>query len=189
MNKEEIVSFLEKHHTKNDMYYLTDQVRQKVISIQDVLELSFDDRKKVGFRAAWFLETVVSDCLGRFKPVAKEFLNTYHLQKNWSARRSFSKIALYMLDRFWFDIYDLKKADFQNCLETSFDWLLENNSPLAVQCNCIDIIYKLSDDEDWVLEELMPILERNLLTTSPALLSRTKAILEKYQKRKPNVPK
>lgn len=184
MEKSEIVNFLDKHHTKKDMNYLTDLVREKAINIQDVFELSFDERKKVGFRAAWFLENVMSDCPGRFKPIAKDFLDNYHLQKNLSARRCFSKMAFYMLGGVWFEIFNLKREDFKNCIETSFDWLLENNTPLAIQCNCIDIIYKLSDHEDWILEELIPILERNLLTTSPALLSRTKAILEKYNRRK-----
>jgi len=186
MEKLELIDFLEKHHTKEDMRYLTNLVREGVINVNDVFELSFDEKKKVGFRASWFLENVVAECPGRFKTVAKDFLDSYHLQQNLSARRCFSKIALYMLGGIWFSINNLKHEDFKNCIETSFDWLLENNTPLAVQCNCIDIIYELSDHEDWILEELMPILERNLLTTSPALLSRTKAILEKHQKRKLN---
>jgi hypothetical protein len=82
----------------------------------------------------------------------------------------------------WMVYYQLTYSDLENCLNTSFEWLINPKTQVAVKCNCIDIIYHLLEYEDWMLEELKLILEKNLLSNSPALLSRTKKILKKIKK-------
>lgn len=186
MDKLELINFLENHHSKEDIKALTEKVEIDDINLNDVFDLTFLDKKKVAFRAAWLLENIATVYPLKIASIAKVFLRTYHLQKNLSARRHFSKIALIMLNPRLIDIYSLKYNDFDKCVEASFDWLLDEDTPLAIKCNCIEVLYNLSDHEDWILEELMPILESNLLSTSPAILSRTKAILEKYKKRRVN---
>jgi len=66
-------------------------------------------------------------------------------------------------------------------IEGSFDWLIDPETPVAIQCNCMDVLCNLSEKEDWIADELRNILEQNLLSDSPALLSRTKSVLKKLK--------
>jgi hypothetical protein len=72
-----------------------------------------------------------------------------------------------------------KASVFDECLTVSFDWLLNRETPVAVQCNALDIIFQLSPYHDWIIEELAVILEQKLVSNSPALLSRSKKILKR----------
>ncbi len=58
-------------------------------------------------------------------------------------------------------------------------------TPVAVQVNCMDVLYNLRGHEDWIADELKQQTEFLLRNASPALLSRGKRILLKLkQKRK-----
>lgn len=77
--------------------------------------------------------------------------------------------------------YRLKPDDFDSILEATFDWLINPKTPLAVQCNAMDIVYRLSPYHDWIKEELKVVLEQKLLVKSAALNSRTKRVLKKLK--------
>lgn len=176
MDKTELSKILENNYSKNDILYLVRLSLNKIIKVKNVLELSFDENPQVAFRAAWLLENIVIEYPYLFEREVKDFLKCYHLQKNESAKRCFSKIAIIVLQ--WAALYKVSYKHFEYCLSASFDWLLNDNTSVAIKCNCIDLIYDLSHHENWILEELKPILEKNLLTDSPALLSRIKKILK-----------
>lgn len=182
MNKTELADFLYKFHSKNDTLYLTELVNNDKIDILDVLELCENGNAKVVFRAAWLLENVALKFPEIFKKVLTQFLVNYESQENESAQRHFSKIAMHISEKRWIHYYELNYIDLEKCLNASFKWLIHPKTAVAIKCNCIDIIYQLSEYEDWMLEELKLILEKNLLSNSPALLSRTKKVLNKIKK-------
>jgi hypothetical protein len=182
MNRSELADFLIKFHSKNDILYLTELVNKDKIDIVNVLELCEKGDAKLVFRAAWLLENVVFNFPELFKKNLRQFLDSYQFQENESAQRHFSKIAMRISEKKWMVYYQLTYSDLENCLNTSFEWLINPKTQVAVKCNCIDIIYHLLEYEDWMLEELKLILEKNLLSNSPALLSRTKKILKKIKK-------
>lgn len=68
-------------------------------------------------------------------------------------------------------------------ITTMFDWLI-NQSLVATRVNAIHVLYYLIDEEDWIKEQLIAIIEQNLLLQEPSFLSRGKKILKLIQKRK-----
>src|SRR5690606_7363078 len=119
---------------------------------------------------------------GPFVGIAKEFVAHYKFQKNISARRHYSKIAMSITRPRWIEFYKLSNEDIDNIIEGSFEWLIDESTPVAVKCNCLDVLYNLASYQDWILDELKPILEQGLVSDSPALISRTKGILQRLQK-------
>lgn len=149
------------------------------ISINDLFSLCLHQHQQVAFRASWILEYVAHNFDASFSVVIPQFLIAYPNIKNLSVKRHFTKIMMLL--------YNSKKLNDSNfdtelhneCLTATFDWLLNAKTPLAVQCNALDLLYNFSKQEDWVLDELKLILEQKLITNSPALISRSKRLLKR----------
>lgn len=181
MNREDLALFLEENFSKTGTLFLTQLVYNNELSVRDVLYLCKHENQKILFRASWLLEHIEYHHPNLFKIVLKEFLLDYPNQVNESAQRCFSKILMSLSCPKGMKFYNLDYKDFEDSLSASFDWLINENTPVAIKSNCIDIIYQLYKNEDWIENELKIILEQNLLSTSPALLSRTKKVLKKLK--------
>ena len=179
LNIQELHDFLKKKHDKQGVLDLTSEVNEKSVHIEDLYQLSVrNEDEQIAFRAAWVIENVFFSFPKHFVPILKTFLKDYPTQKNRSVQRHYSKIA-YQLTKT--KPLFFTKDEINGLIDGSFDWLIDTETPVAVQCNCIDVLFNLSNQEDWIMPELQRILEQNLLSNSPAILSRTKKILNKLQ--------
>ncbi|WP_304068556.1 hypothetical protein [Pedobacter glucosidilyticus] len=183
MDKEQLTNFLKHHYHKEKTIDLALQVKNGFILIDDVLALCFHQDKQIAFRAAWLLEYAEITAPDVFKPQVYHFLALYKTTDNASVQRHFSKIGMRLVHPHWCDFYHLSTQDLSNLLEPSFDWLINPKIPVAVKCNCLDIIYALSDKHDWTLEELKVVLQDFLTSSSPALISRAKRVLYKIKRK------
>ncbi|WP_026903099.1 hypothetical protein [Pedobacter glucosidilyticus] len=183
MDKEQLTNFLKHHYHKQKTIDLAKQVESSSISMDDVLQLCFQQDKQIAFRAAWLLEYAEIEAPAVFKPLVHHFLKLYKTTDNPSVQRHFSKIGMRLVHRKWKDFYQLTTQDLSILLEPSFDWLINPKVPVAVKCNCLDIIYALSDEQDWTLEELKVVLQDFLTSSSPALISRAKRVLYKIKRK------
>lgn len=172
-----VKSLLENRMTLAEMKSLSGLISKDELEVLKVLKFCLSDQPKLAFRSAWLLEDVAYFHPDSFKIVVPEFLKAYPKIKNLSVKRHFTKILMLLTK----SSEKSTHYDFDECLETTFDWLLDKETPLAVQCNAMDVIYNLSYKDDWVLEELKNILEQKLITQSPALISRSKRILKRYK--------
>ena len=181
MKKEILIDFLGQNYSKQQTQHLAEQCLAAEIALQDVLDLCFHDKDKIVFRAAWLLEHVEVSSPERFKSVLINFIKCYPNQINWSAQRHFTKIMMRLTRKDLMNFYRLKPDDFDLIIEATFDWLINSKTPLAVQCNAMNIIYQLSPYHEWVKEELKIVLEQKLLVESAALTSRAKRVLKKLK--------
>jgi len=59
----------------------------------------------------------------------------------------------------------------QQIVHTMFDWIILP-SAVATRVNAINILYFLVDQEEWIKEQLIALIEQNLLLQEPSFLSR-----------------
>lgn len=184
MDRDTLASFLKENYSKTGNLYLLTLIERDELNIHDVLFLCNHDDPKIVFRTSWLLEHIEDSYPERFKHVLEDFIFQYPNQNNESAIRCFTKILMNITSLKGKKFYNLNFNDLEDCLSATFDWLINEKIPVAIKCNCIDIIYHLRGVDDWIELELLKVLEDNLTSSSPALLSRTKKILRllKYTK-------
>ncbi len=148
--------------------------------IQLLLELSFYPSKEIAFRAAWVLETVYFKNPFGFLTHLNNFNSAYYIQKNLSCQRHYTKIMMDITSP-KNEIYRrlVNTSDFAAVAETTFEWLIDPKTPVAVQANCLDILCNLSGRYDWIKDELVFQTEFLLKNGSAAIQSRGKRILRK----------
>ncbi|HEY0054444.1 MAG TPA: hypothetical protein VGB63_03720 [Pedobacter sp.] len=149
-------------------------------SFKQILELTFYPKKEIAFRASWILETVYYKNPGAFLIHLDDFKSAYCRQKNLSCQRHFTKI---MMDITLpnNEVFEqlANTNNFEAVTETTFTWLSDQKTPVAVQVNCLDILYNLSGRYDWIKDELVFQTEFLLKNGSAAMQSRGKRILSK----------
>ncbi len=105
-------------------------------------------------------------------------------KKNRSCQRHFTKIMANVTATKNKVSYSLivKTDAFEHVVETTFAWLIDEKTPVAVQANCLDILYNLSEQYGWIKDELASQTEFLLRNGSAAMQSRGKRILRKLNK-------
>jgi len=147
--------------------------------------LSYDQQDdSIAFRAAWVLEYIAVHYPERFMPVFADFLSMLPNQRNRSCQRHFTKILMLITDPRAPENYrDAYLGADRECLaETVFGWLIDPHTPVAVQVNCLDILYNLTGEFEWIKDELKQQTEFLLRDGSAAMQSRGKKILAKLNK-------
>lgn len=148
------------------------------ISLQDLLNISLEKDKTLSFRAAWVFETIVLKDTALLQGLLPQFFENLKKQKNWSCLRSYSKILMYLTSKKNKSYYLDKKTE-EALIEYAFQWLIDQQCPIAVLVNCLDILNNLSKKHTWIKEELFAQISYfQKIKPSPALLSRTRRILQ-----------
>ena len=149
------------------------------ISLQDLLSLSLEKDKKISFRAAWVFETIVLKDTTLLQGLLPQFFDNLKKQENWSCLRSYSKILIYLTSN-KNKSYLLDDETEEQLIEHAFQWMIDQQCPVAVLVNCLDILNNLSKKHPWVKEELLAQISHfQKIKPSPALLSRTNRILRR----------
>jgi hypothetical protein len=149
---------------------------EPALSVADLINLTLMANHELAFRAAWVLELVAIGEVERFKEHIPQFSEAYIRQKNKSCQRHFTKIFMYLADGKR-DLPDNINLD--QLIEITFEWLIDPKTPVAVQCNCMDILFNFKHRSDWLEEELAHQVRFLLKDGSAALQSRGKKLLRK----------
>ena len=149
------------------------------ITLADLLNISLEKDKKISFRAAWVFETIVLKDTSLLKNVLQQFFDNIKIQNNWSCLRSYSKILLFLTSQKNKE-YRIEHQTEEDIIEHVFQWMINEQCPVAVLVNCLDILNNLSKKHVWINEELQAQITHFQLTKpSPALMSRTNKIINK----------
>jgi len=159
--------------------------KSRLLDIHELYAYSFHPRQTIAFRASWILETIALDDPAQFLPVAGKFLSDFPKQKNLSCQRHFTKILMCFQEKTAPPLLQeaLARADREALVSTTFDWLMDPDTPLAVLANCMDILYDFSEEFDWVEEALTYQLTQLMDRGSPALNSRGKRVFQKINRK------
>ena len=71
----------------------------------------------------------------------------------------------------------LEKTDLEPVVEASFEWLIDPLSAVAVQANCMDVLYNLRSRYDWIPDELREQIGFLMKSGGPAIQARGKKVL------------
>ncbi len=179
MTKEELLKELKQTLTKTKVEKLAGLAVKAKDSIEQILGLTFRPEQELAFRAAWILEHIfLANPTGFFEHLTG-FVSAYNKQKNLSCQRHYTKIMMEITSGKV--LPGSEKADFETVVETTFAWLIDDRAPVAVQVNCLDILYNLSSRFDWIKDELKAQTEFFLRDGSAAMQSRGKKILKKLK--------
>ncbi len=160
------------------------------VSSESLLDICYDEKNDaVAFRAAWVLEYIATHYPDRFIPVFDAFLLRLPSQRNLSCQRHFTKILMIVTHPKAPLLYRkaYEAVDRLSLVETVFGWLIDPRTPVAVQVNCLDILYNMNDEFEWIKEELKQQTEFLLRDGSAAMQSRGKNVLKKLSRLKPQV--
>lgn len=69
----------------------------------------------------------------------------------------------------------------EQIIETTFDWLIDPQTPVAVKVNCMDILLNFGKEQRWIPDELRSQVQFLLKDGSAAVQSRGKRILMKLK--------
>jgi len=138
----------------------------------------------VAFRAAWLLEYIAYRYPDRFSTVLPVFLQAMHEQRNVSCQRHFTKILMRVTSRSAPDVYrdHYRQADRERLVETIFGWLIDPETPVAVQVNCMDILFNMRNEFDWLGEELRNQIRFLMRDGSAAMQSRGRKLLDRFER-------
>lgn len=150
-------------------------------SIEELYELCLYPVERTAFRAAWCLEHVL---LNANKEVLfnnkMQTFQVYSESNNWSVLRSISKIVIETINLL---VQALEEMNTELLVNKTFDILENSECPIAVRCNCYDILCTLVDQQDWLIPELRERIKLDLSKNeSPALKSRGLKILKKLER-------
>jgi len=174
MTKENWISLLSKKLNKTQVTKLSKLADEKQAA-KELIEISLFPVNEIAFRAAWVLENLFLSAKEDFLADFQCFLNTYVMLGNLSCKRHYSKIMIEVLkggkSGFWL------QYDFEPIVETTFEWLINPETPVAVQANCLDILFSLKSRYSWIEEELKAQIIFLLKDGSAAIQSRGKRLL------------
>ncbi|MBC8054913.1 MAG: hypothetical protein H7Y13_17780 [Sphingobacteriaceae bacterium] len=179
MTKENFLDRIKISITKSDAEGLARAASRTSDSLNHVLDLTFHNEAEVAFRAAWVLEHSLIFNQGLPTSMLQRFLELYPKQKNRSCQRHYTKILMFYStkDR----VNSLTQYELTDVVETTFEWLIDPETPVAVKVNCMDILFNLRNQYDWISDELKDQIIFHLRDGSAAMQSRGKRLL-KYMK-------
>ena len=178
MNNKEFIAGLSLTFTKNNVNQLSAFVLEADFPLNDLIDLTFHEERKIGFHAAWVLETVFLMKPLVLVPHLAYFIQRFPEQRNPSARRHFAKIAAVfsapktalLLEK------KLEGLELDQLIEALFSWLIDEKVAVAVKVHSMQALANLSGRYLWVREELLETLKFFSDRERKAFFSRSKQI-------------
>lgn len=180
MTKEELLKKLSVAFTKKRAIELAELAGKNSSGVDLLIDLSFHPELTYAFRAAWILENVFEIYPEELEKHAMRIIDLYPKQNNPSCQRHYTKIMMNLTSKQAF--LDILPADqIEQVIEASFDWLTRAACPVAVQVNCMDVLYNLKGFDSWVAEELEAEIRFLMRNGTAALQSRGNKLLKKLK--------
>ncbi|SKB45894.1 hypothetical protein SAMN05660226_01442 [Parapedobacter luteus] len=150
------------------------------LSVETLHDICYDRKHgTIAFRAAWVLEYIATYHPKRFMPVLDTFMSRLPEQQNHSCQRHFTKIVMHITHPNAPTLYQEARSTIngERLVETAFGWLIDPRTPVAVQVNCMDILFNMRNEFEWIADELVQQTTFLMKDGSAAIQSRGKKIL------------
>lgn len=153
--------------------------------IAPLVEIIFENDKKISPRAAWVLEFVFKDDYSIIFSHLDYFTSNVSKLKLDSSIRPCAKIIEILIDLYYID----KNTEVLKCLsesfksriiEACFDWMITEQK-VAVKAYSMNALYQLGTEYNWIHPELKTIMQRDYVSQSAGYKVRSKDILAKIK--------
>jgi hypothetical protein len=181
MDDNKILERLRYSLRKNDVLNLAEIFSKQSNGIEQLVELTSNSDSVLAFHSAWVLEHIVVDNSELLRKWFIPIIDKMPLTKNLSVQRHYAKIVKCSLGNGAVkDIVGSKKYNgkIEKLIEVSFEWLLNNKTPIAVKAYCMDILMYFAPNNQWIKEELPHVIRLNMIDASPGISSKSKKVLE-----------
>lgn len=126
------------------------------------------------------LDMMVEHCISYLDHYLDFYLEKALSETHESTKRCVSRTIYHQLKNNK-NIYNTKQK--QEIIQTFFDWIILP-SLVATRVNTIHALYFLINEEEWIKEQLIALIEQNMLLQEPSFVSRGKKILKLLHKQK-----
>jgi len=150
----------------------------------ELVAICFSTSDKNHHRACWILEFVCYEELMWMQPHLDFFCLNLKYLKEESAVRPIAKVIQLLVKSHYRKEENgifLSEENIQNCIETSFDWLI-NDVKVATKAYSIRTLYILGNYYYWIHPELQIILNKDYAKHSAAYQAVAKEVLKKIEK-------
>lgn len=163
---------------------ITAIIESHKLDVADLLDISFNRKKEVAFRAAWILEHLMTKQPVQFGGHVPAFLALLPRQSNPSAMRHYAKIVALMTDRKADPVYKalMGQLDFDPVIEVLFTWLVDPETLVATKVHCMQALANLVPRYGWIMEELQETIEHLTGIESYAFFARAKMVKKQLKK-------
>jgi hypothetical protein len=149
----------------------------------ELISLCFLPSNKNNHKACWILEFVCYEELNWLQSHLDFFCSNLKILKDESAIRPIAKVVQLLIKSHYKKDENsifLTEENLQNCIETSFDWLI-NDVKVATKAYSIRTLYILGNYYDWIHPELKIILDKDYSDHSAAYKAVAKEVLKKIK--------
>ncbi|PAM94322.1 hypothetical protein B4N84_14745 [Flavobacterium sp. IR1] len=150
----------------------------------ELISICFSPADKNNHKACWILEFVSYEELSWLQPHLDFFCSNLKILKHESAIRPIAKVVQLLVKSHYKKEENgivLSEENIQNCIETSFDWLI-NDVKVAPKAYSMRTLYLLGNHYDWINPELQIILNKDYSNHSAAYKAVAKEVLKKIEK-------
>ncbi|MES2653571.1 MAG: hypothetical protein V4663_17670 [Bacteroidota bacterium] len=178
MQSDLLLTIIKSTLSKKTVDELAKTIAESDFSIENLIDLTFHEEEKIGFRASWILENLYISHIEKFIPHATYFLTKFSQQSNLSSRRHFGKILALMTAkkapltiRATISLYETDEL-----VETVFKWLIDDKVPVAIKSHCLNILANFSTKHSWIKNELIETMNFLVDKESIAFYAKVKQI-------------
>ena len=148
-----------------------------------LIEIVFEDQKRINIKAAWILEIVCFKNIYFIASFLDHFTQNLGKIKDESALRPIAKVCSFIAHAYYStsknEISDkLTKNNIELIVESNFDWLIEDHK-VACKVFAMDTLLLFGREYSWVHDELKQTIEKNVVNGSAGYKSHAKKILKK----------
>lgn len=147
-------------------------------AIKEIIDLTFYPDQQIAFRAAWILENIYTQYQAYFLPYLTYFLERFDVQHHPSAQRHYAKIAAMLTSKKAspFVKSSMQQIQTEQLITTTFNWLIDPNTPVAIKSHCLNILANLSPTNPWVKDELLQTIDFLIDQESVAFYAKAKQV-------------
>ncbi|MBB6126452.1 hypothetical protein [Mucilaginibacter lappiensis] len=169
---------------KTKVLKLTRILEEQHFALRDLIDITFDQDKVIGFRAVWILENMFLKDPEHYLNDLKYFASRFKGVSNPSCMRHYTKLIMYMTDNSSPASVrqKLQTIDLEPVVEQLFDWMIDPKVKVAVKAFAGKALFNLKDRYDWIAEELEGQLQIFLCDKSAGMRSAAKSTLKLIQK-------
>lgn len=169
-------------HRESRLKY-AQEIIENQFYFEELVAISFSPTDKNNHKACWVLEFVANAELIWLQPHLDFFCSNWKVLLNESSIRPIAKVTQLLIQSHYKKDKNsilLSEENLQNCIETSFDWLI-NDIKVATKAYCMRTLYVLGRYYDWIHPELQIILTKDYAAHSYAYQAVAREVLKKIK--------
>jgi hypothetical protein len=147
--------------------------------VSDLLNLTNYHEKQAAFRAAWLLDTLVTNNVPQYIQHIDLFVTYMRLTKHHSCHRHYVRIFMYLSSVTADEKVkqEIAKTDMEPVVEQCFEWLINPKVKVAVKTCAAQTLFNLRHRYNWITEELQNQLIYLMKNGGPAIQATGRRLL------------